>query len=180
MVRDKLSNVLKYLQIIFYLAFLFLWFKDNFPLFKNVNISYLIPFIPLIIITVIRILFRFRQRKISLRIRFGKAIFALVVLILIATAIRIPFLVYNYGLLTSDDAISSLVAKHISEGKLPPVYHYGVGYLGTFAYHIYALVFKIFGYSIFVIVFSYFIFYLCFILLFADREFIICKFLCWF
>jgi len=164
-VRDKLSKILKYSQIIFYLAFLFLWFKDNFPSFRTVNLSYPIALIPLIIITIIRIIFRFRQRKISLRIRFDKTIFALIIVILIATAVRIPFLIYNFGLLTSDDAISSLVAKHISEGKLPPVYHYDVAYLGTFAHHIYALMFKIFGYSIFVIVFSYFIFYLGFIVI---------------
>lgn len=161
--RDKLSNVLKYLQIIFYLAFLFLWFKDNFPLFKSVNISYLIPLIPLIIITIIRILFRFRQKKIKLRIRFGKVFLALVALILIATAVRIPFLIYNFGLVDSDDVIPILVGKHISEGKLPPVYHYGQQYLGTFPYHIYALMFKIFGYSILIVLLVSFIFYLAFI-----------------
>jgi len=64
----------------------------------------------------------------------------------------------------SDDALSALAAKHISEGKLPPVYHYGQEYLGTFAYHIYALMFKIFGYSILVVLLVSFIFYLAFII----------------
>lgn len=184
----KLSEVLKYFQIIFYLAFLFLWFKGNFPSFRNVKLSYLFALIPLIVITIIRIVFRFRERKTFFRIRFGKVIFALVALLLIATAVRVPFLIYNFGLLTSDDVMSSLVAKHISEGKLPPVYHYDVAYLGTFAHHIYALMFKIFGYSIFVIVCSYFIFYLGFIVvqfLFLKEIFssyhlslVLCSFYC--
>jgi len=89
---------------------------------------------------------------------------ALVVLVLIATAIRIPFLMYSYGQMNSDDAVSLLIAKHISEGKTPPVYHYGVNYLGTLAYHIYALIFRIIGYSIFIPVLTCFIFYLCFII----------------
>jgi len=110
-------------------------------------------------------LFKFRQKKIKLRIKLDKVFFAIVALILIATAIRIPFLAYNFGLLNSDDAISVLVTKHISEGKLPPVYHYGQDYLGTFAYHLYALMFKIFGNSIFVFVFSYFFFFLGFIII---------------
>ncbi len=92
-------------------------------------------------------------------------------LILIAAAIRIPFLVYNFGLLDSDDVIPILVGKHISEGKLPPIYHYGQQYLGTFPYHIYALMFKIFGYSILVVLLVSLIFYLVFIV----AQFIIFK-----
>ena len=186
--RDKLSKSLKYSQIIFYLAFSFLWFKDNFPSFRKVNLSCLLALVPLIVITIIRIFLRFKQKKISLRIRFGKAILALVVLILIATAVRIPFLVYNFGLVDSDDVIPILVGKHISEGKLPPVYHYGQQYLGTFPYHIYALMFKIFGYSILIVLLVSLIFYLAFIttqfILFkevfssSNLSFVLCLFYC--
>ena len=186
--KTKITQILRYLQIFLYLASLFLWFKDNFSLFKSINISYLIPLIPLIIITVVRILFRFRQRKIKFRIRFGKVFLALVALILIATAIRIPFLIYNFGLVDSDDVIPILVGKHISEGKLPPVYHYGQQYLGTFPYHIYALMFKIFGYSILIVLLVSLIFYLAFIttqfILFkevfssSNLSFILCLFYC--
>jgi len=163
--KERANKILKYSQIIFYLAFLFLWFKDNFPILKKINLSYLIPLIPLVVFTVIRILLGFRQKKIKLRIRFDKVFFTLVALILIATAIRIPFLVYNFGLLTSDDAFSALLAKHISEGRLSPIYHYGVDYIGTFSYHIYALAFSLFGFSIFIIVLLYFTFYLGFIMI---------------
>jgi len=112
----------------------------------------------------------------------------LVALILIATAIRIPFLIYNFGLVDSDDVIPILVGKHISEGKLPPVYHYGQQYLGTFPYHIYALMFKIFGYSILIVLLVSLIFYLAFIttqfILFkevfssSNLSFILCLFYC--
>jgi len=163
--KNRLIQILRYLQIILYLAFVFLWFKDSFTIFKKVNLSYLLALIPLIIVTAIRILFRFRERKIRLRLRFDKVFMALVVLVLIATAIRIPFLVYSFGQMNSDDAVSLLIAKHISEGKIPPVYHYGVNYLGTLTYHIYALIFRIIGYSIFIPVLTCFIFYLCFIII---------------
>jgi len=83
-----------------------------------------------------------------LQIKFDKVFFAIVVLLLIAIAIRIPFYVYNFGLVDSDDFIPILSGKHISEGKLPPVYFYGEQYEGSFAHHIFALMFKIFGYSV--------------------------------
>ena len=167
---------------------MFLWFKDNFPSFRKVNLSSLIALGPLIIITILRILLRFRQKKISLRLRFGKVIFALFILILIATAVRIPFLIYNFGLVDSDDVIPILVGKHISEGKLRPIYHYGQQYLGTFPYHIYALMFKIFGYSILIAFLVSLIFYLAFIttqfILFkevfssSNLSFVLCIFYC--
>lgn len=86
-------------------------------------------------------------------------------LILIATAIRIPFLIHNFGLLDADDANAVLVAKHIAEGNVPPVYHYGQFYLGTFNYHLYALVFKFFGFSILGVLITSVLVYLAFIIL---------------
>jgi len=104
------------------------------------------------------------DEKIKVKLRFNKAFFAIVTLILVATTIQIPFLMNNFAPLDSDDAISALMAKHISEGKQPPFYQYRQVHGGAFAHHIYALVFKISGYSIFVIVLLYFTFYLGFIM----------------
>lgn len=161
--QKRKSVILKYLQIFCYLAFLFLWFKDNFLLFRSINLSYLIPLIPFIIITVIRCSQKILHKKIKLRVKCDKVFFALIALLIIAAAIRIPFYFYNFGLVDSDDFIPILAGKHISEGQLPPVYCYGEQYEGTFTHHIYALMFKIFGYSVLVVLLVSLFFYLAFI-----------------
>ena len=101
-----------------------------------------------LIITLIKIPIGLQPKNIKLPAQFKKYFIAIVVLVLIATAVRIPFLIHNFGLLDADDALPILTAKHISEGKIPPVYHYGQYRFGTLCYHIYALVFKLFGFSI--------------------------------
>jgi hypothetical protein len=66
-------------------------------------------------------------------------------------------------MMTSDDAIHALMAKHISEGKTPPICMYGQLYLGSLSSHAIALAFKIFGPSVFVLKLATLFFYLGFI-----------------
>lgn len=161
--NQKLFKVLNYLLLFFFVCFLFLWFKDNIQPLKKINISYLLPFIPLIGIVFIQFFFRIKYKRISIHFRLNKVFWAVLILILLALAFRIPFLINSFGLMTSDHAIPALMAKHISEGKLPPVYYYGQFYMGSFSQHIFALVFVIFGYSIQLLKFTTLLFYLAFI-----------------
>lgn len=146
--KERYSALLRYSQIFFYLAFVFLWFKDNFSLFKGINISYLLFLLGFVLVSALRLVHKLKYKRIRIKLRLNKVILVLTVILLIGIMIRIPFFIHNFGQFDGDDAISALLAKHISEGKLPPVFHYGQMYLGTFNYHVYALVFKLFGYSI--------------------------------
>jgi hypothetical protein len=94
----------------------------------------------------------------------NKNLIAIFVLVLVALAVRVPFLINNFGLLDADDGLSVLAAKHISEGKVAPIYHYGQFYLGTFNYHIYALIYKLFGFSILSALLVSVFFYLTFVI----------------
>lgn len=124
----------------------------------------------------------------TLKFKPSKTFYLILVLILVATAIRIPFFLNHFSLLDSDDAICILISKHISEGKMPPVYFYGQTYQGTFVYHINALMFRIFGYFVFIPLLVAFFFYLGFIITqyFFFKElisssymsFILCLFYC--
>jgi len=163
--NKKFFDILNYLQLIFYVCFLFLWFKDNIHPLKNINVSFLIPFIPLMAITFIRLFFKIRYKKINIQLRFNKVFLAVLVIILIAVGLRIPHLVYNSGLLGSDDAVPALMGKHISEGKLPPIYYYGQLYMGSLSQHFFAFMFFIFGYSVFLLKLSTLFFYLVFIII---------------
>lgn len=147
------------------MAFVFLWFKENFLPLKKINVSFLIPLSLFLAISLIRVLFIFRSRKFIIPFALNKNITAIFVLVLIALVVRVPFLVYNFGLLDADDGLSVLTAKHISEGKIPPVYHYGQFYLGTSCYHIYALIFSLFGFSILSPLLVSVFFYLIFVIL---------------
>lgn len=162
---SKTKKLILSLQIFFYMAFIFLWFKGNFSPLKKINVSFLIPLSLFLAITLIRVLFGFRLRKMKLPFVLSKDLIAILVLVLIALAVRVPFLVHNFGLLDADDGLSVLAAKHISEGKVPPIYHYGQFYLGTFNYHIYALVFKLFGFSILGVLSVSVFFYLIFVII---------------
>lgn len=145
---EKLDPVLRYMQVFLYLAFLTLWFKGNFVQLRGIRISYLVPLLPLLLITALRVIPSAGKIIGTKTLLTRKDILAVLALILIALAVRIPFLIHHNGLLDSDDANSILVSKHIAEGKVPPVYHYGQFYLGTFNYHIYALAYKLFGFSV--------------------------------
>jgi len=161
---EKYKRPLRFLQLIFYLGFLFTWFKCNFPLWDFISLSPWPIFSILLVVTLARIGLRVRQGH-MLRVRFSKEIALVLILLFVAILVRIPFLTHSYGLINSDDGISALQAKHISEGATHPIYYYGQDYMGSFPFHIYALSFKIFGYSIFLYVFVYFLFFLAFMVI---------------
>ena len=161
--KKKLA-CLKYLQAFFYLAFLSLWFKNNFPPLKNIRLSYLLPLGLLVLTTLLRLYLKYRSKKLKFRLRLNKKVFiSLILLVMIATLIRIPYLFYSGGLMESDKAISALMGKHISEGKLPPIFWYGQLRQGSLKEHFNALMFKIFGYSIPIFMLIPLLFYLGFL-----------------
>ena len=57
------------------------------------------------------------------------------------------------------------MAKHITEGRVPPINYYGQQYLGSLGSHIYALIFRVFGYSILTAEAVSLLFYLAFVLI---------------
>jgi hypothetical protein len=97
-----------------------------------------------------------------------------IVLFLLASTmiVRLPFVLHGAGMMTSDDGISALMGKHISEGRSPPIDFYGQQYMGSFPSHVYALFFRAFGYSIFILklatLFAFLGFIVLIFLFFAD------------
>ncbi len=63
----------KILQVFFYLAFLFLWFKDNFQLLKKWPISYLWALIPLAMVSSFRIYVRVKSKPVKFPHLFSKS-----------------------------------------------------------------------------------------------------------
>ncbi len=116
-----MKKILNFLFCLFYIIFVFLWFKDNILPFKKINISYLFPLAGMGIIGVWHLLLFMRERKINLSRRIPSIPVVVLLLVLLALAFRIPFLVNNFGLMSSDDAVPALMGKHISEGKLLPL-----------------------------------------------------------
>jgi hypothetical protein len=161
--NQKIYKVLNFLLLFFYVCLVFLWFKNNIHPLKKIGVSYLLPFILIIGILLIQFFLRIKYKRIGIGFRLNKVFWAVLILILLALAFRLPSLVHSFGLMTSDDAIPALMAKHISEGKLPPVYYYGQLYMGSFSQHIFAFMFVIFGYSIFLLKFTTLLFFLAFI-----------------
>jgi len=150
--KSRFEIILKYSLPIFYLVFVFLWFKDNFAPFRDLKLHYSIALVPLLLILLALFYKNFRSRRIKFSFRPKKFFLALIILILLVTAFRIPFLVYHYSLGKDPDAgVSALMGKHISEGKVPPVFWYAQLRLGSLYQHLYAALFKIFGYSIFIL-----------------------------
>lgn len=148
--RPKKSSVLKILkglQIIFYLLFVFLWLKDNFPPLRRWHISPLFALAGFLVVTAVRFGPKFKSFKFKRVFLSGKEWRGLALIILLATAVHVPYLVSNYGLMDSDEAIPSLQGKHIAEGRLPPIYYYGALFQGSLPQFYQALLFKIFGYS---------------------------------
>ncbi|MGA2587019.1 MAG: hypothetical protein ABSF88_08360 [Candidatus Aminicenantales bacterium] len=144
----RTANILKLLQIFFYAAFVFLWFKDNFLLFKKIHISSAIPLVPLILITAIRAFAKFKSAPPKLRFPSPKDGIALALILVLSTAVHVPYLVHHNGLMDSDEAIPALQGKHIAEGKMPTLYYYSARFQGSLPQHYYALLFRLFGYSI--------------------------------
>ena len=160
-----LRKILNYFLCFFYILFVFLWFKDNIFPFKKINISYLFPLACMGIIGGWHLLLFIRKRRHNLSLRIHSVLVLVLLLVLLALAFRIPFLVNNFGLINSDSAVPALMGKHISEGKLPPVYYYGQGYMGSLSEHLQALFFKVFGFSNFMFKFSILLFYLGFLVI---------------
>lgn len=161
--KDRYLQFLKLLQVVFYLLFLVLWFKDSFPFLKNLPLS---PFHALILlagIILFRVFLKFKSRKLQTRPLFTRTSAALALIILLAMAVHIPFLMHNFGLMDSDEAIPALMGKHIAEGKRPALYYYGAFFQGSLPQHYYALMISLFGYSVFLVKFAAFLAFLAFV-----------------
>lgn len=156
------------LQIVFYLFFVMLWFKGNFPALRPLALSPLLALIPLIIISAWKLFLRSRPEMIRVpRIRLRierRTLLALSIILGFAFLLRLPYLSNHYGLLNSDAVIFCLEGKHIAEGKAAPICSYGQLYLGTLPSHFFALIFKLFGYSTFIFKFSTFLLYIAFVI----------------
>ena len=155
--------LLRVLTWVFYTAFIILWFKDNIDVLKKYRLSPLAAFIPLGIVVAVRLVRSLRRKPFALRLKFDTTVLAILLLLLVATVVRWPYLLNGERMVSSDDAVSALMGKHIAEGKLPPICYYGQRYLGSLSSHVYALFFLAFGYSIPVLKFATFLFYLGFI-----------------
>jgi hypothetical protein len=161
--HDRILKILKGLSVFLYLGVIFLWFRGNFAPLRDADVSSLIPLVPLIGILAARIVLAVRDKGIRLRPRLTRGGLALFAVLLLAFALRLPFLLHGTGMMTSDDAIPALMGKHIAEGKLPPVYYYGQQYIGSLPSHVFALLFKCLGYSITLFKLATLFFYLGFI-----------------
>jgi len=139
------------IQHFLYVCFILLWFKDNFSPLRKIELSYLFALAPLILVSLYRIFLKVRQKKTRIHLKISRETALLLVLLLLAIALRIPHLNSSYGIMNSDDAVMALMGKHISEGKTPPICFYGQRYLGSLSSHYYALFFQLFGYSILVL-----------------------------
>ena len=148
---NKFRRWARYLQHFFYIAFVILWFKDNFAPLRNLPLHYLFALIPWLGLTAFRLYPKVRRPKAPTARKLSRETAALLLVLLLAIVLRIPFLASPSGLMTSDDAVPALMGKHIAEGKTPPVCFYGQLYMGSLSSHYYALAFKVFGYSIFVL-----------------------------
>jgi len=157
-VKNRLPAVLKTLTWPIYIVFVFYWFKDNVPALKSVPGRPLPPFLLLAAVLLTRLALALRAKKIRLRV--GRDAGILLVLILAAVAVRIPYFVHGAGIVTSDDAIPALMGKHIAEGKMAPISYYGQLYMGSLSSHWFALFFKVFGYSVFILQLATLVFYL--------------------
>jgi len=161
----RLISDLKYFQLCFYIAFIFLWFKNYLPVLDKLKIPYLVPLIPLLILTLLRIILWIIKKKPKLPLRWSRDLTLIAILILLAVSIRIPFLTHYSGILNSDDAMPLLQGKHMAEGASPAVYYYGQTRIGSLPFHLYALLFKLFGYSVLLGVMAYFFAFLVFIVI---------------
>jgi hypothetical protein len=164
-VTSRLSLWLRNGQVAFYLAFLCLWFKGSVHFLRNVRIAPALPLALLAAVTLLRFFIRLREKTSAVGPIRPRRWATPILLVLVATVIRIPLFFWLPGLFHSDDAVALLISKHIAEGRLPPIYHYGQDYLGTLPHHLYALVFQFSGPSVLALAIAYFLFYLGFIVI---------------
>ena len=141
MVTEK---ILKILTWIFYLFFIFLWFKGNIPALSGIRIGLSTALFPLALLLLVRIVMYCLKKRIIPPFKIDRKWIGLAVILLLAICFRIPFLSHSFGLVSSDVAIPCLMGKHIAQAGQPPVYYYGQLYLGSLASHFYALVFFLF------------------------------------
>ncbi|MCX6574854.1 MAG: hypothetical protein NTV82_00510, partial [Candidatus Aminicenantes bacterium] len=83
--------ILQALQVVFYLLFVFLWLKDNFPPLRKWHVSPFFPLAGLLIITAIRLALKLKTAKPKFSIKPGRTWGALILIILLATAVRVPY-----------------------------------------------------------------------------------------
>jgi len=141
---------LKALQVVSYVLLVLLWFKGNYPMMKGIPVSPLIPLLILAAATAVRGWIRWKASpRRRARLKIGRDAVIIVLLIALAAAVHVPYLVHSTGLMDSDEAIPALQGKHIAEGKLPTVFYYSARFQGSLPQHLYALFFWIFGYSVF-------------------------------
>ncbi len=149
--EKKSIRRIRSLQHFFYIAFVALWFKDNFAPLRNLPIHSLFGLVPWLGLTLWRLSPRIRNFRFSLPRRPSRETSVLLAVLVLAILLRLPYLTSPSGLMTSDDAVPALMGKHIAEGQTPPVCYYGQLYMGSSSSHLYALAFWSFGYSIFVL-----------------------------
>ncbi len=76
-----------------------------------------------------------------------KTYLVLIIIVVLGAALRLDFLLAgNFGI-DSDEAIVGLMAKHIVEGREPPIFYYGQHYMGSLEPMLVALGFMLFGVS---------------------------------
>ncbi len=138
---------MKILFWIFYSATIILWFKDSFSQLASIPIDHRIPLVGLVVTSLVRLILHIKKKKPSIKIKFDKSVLFPILLVILAVAVRIPFLANHAGLSDSDDGLTMLMSKHIADGKLPPLYFYKQYYQGSLFSHISALMISFFGYS---------------------------------
>ena len=172
--RARLSATLRAVQIPLYLAFVFLWFKHNFPALKGIRVSWIWALAPLAAVTILRLFLWAKSRTFSLSSDRRRDAGALALLILIATVVHIPYLTHSFGLMDSDEAVPALMGKHIAEGRPAPLYFYGATFQGSLPEHYSAVFYRVFGYSVplaKLTAFLAFVAFLCVQFLFVKRVF---------
>jgi hypothetical protein len=145
----RITNLLRAFQVLFYAAFVILWFKGNYPPLKKIPVPAAVPLAGLAVATILRAVARLKRKPPRLRLKITRDAEIIGLIVLLVAVVHIPFLLYNFGLMDSDEAIPVLQGKHIAEGKLPAAFYYGALFQGSLPQHYYALLFRVFGYSIF-------------------------------
>ena len=149
--KSPLAFGLKSLQVLFYMSFVLLWFKDNFLKFRSIAFSPWIVLAALALVTLVRFALRPKGGPMRPRTSPRRDWIALGLILAVTIAVHVPFLVHADGLMDSDEAIPALQGKHIAEGQIPAIYYYGARFQGSLPQQVYALFFWIFGYSVFLV-----------------------------
>lgn len=74
-------------------------------------------------------------------------IFLALIIILVATALRVTLAILHWPAPDSDEAFMDLMALHINKLGEHPIFFYGQNYMGTLEAYFGALLFRLFGYS---------------------------------